>query len=550
MPKRKAPTRISGLTGSDDEDIMQLAGNDSARPQEQRDEPAAKKRRGRPRTSNDDAPESKPTAQDRKRESSTAAQSAPTATQRSTRRGRPRGDSRTSESGETKARAGTTTQEQPDEEAYDQENEDPLAHTETKTTRATKAAKPAPVRRRGRAPSVAKQVVTDGEFEYTPKGSRQGDAQKEPLAEPEASPRPRAAQRRNAARTGDSVNDEPVTDAVDESILPEEASSSHYVPSSAVKNARARLSSMRNTQDLSPRKRKSNDGEQSADPELRRRIGDVTKKHDALESKYRTLREIGIVEANSNMDKLRKQCETVSNASNDLVVALRSELEAQKTLGQQSRGLQKQLKDKDAEIARLRTEAEEARSQMAATQTEVKALQTKLAAARNTAASLENTVKVPGSAMKGGPANRAVVAANAEAAQMAQLKEDLYSDLTGLIIRDVKAREADHLYDCIQTGVNGSKSFAPGSLQIYIMLTMLQALHFKLAIPKVSSAEYEKAVFEYLPLLDANRDRELVDILPDFLIDHITFERDQAPKFYTRVIDALMKRRNSTAPRA
>ncbi|KAJ5273517.1 hypothetical protein N7478_008642 [Penicillium angulare] len=530
MPKRKAPTRISGLTGSDDEDIMQLAGNDSAPPQEPRDEPAAKKRRGRPRTSNDDAPESKPTAQDKKRESSTAAQPAPTATQRGTRRGRPRGDSRTSESGETKARAGTTTQEQQDEEAYNQENEDPLAHTESKTTSATKAAKPAPVRRRGRAPSVAKQVVTDGEFEYTPKGSRQDHAQKQSLAEPEASPRPRAAQRRNAAQTGDSANDEPTADVVDESILAEEASSTHYVPSSAVKNARARLSSMRNTQDLS-RKRKSNDGEQSADPELRRRIGDITKKHDALESKYRNLREIGIVEANSNMDKLRKQCETVSTASNDLVVALRSELEAQKTLGQQSRGLQKQLKDKDAEIARLRTEADEARSQMAATQTEVKALQTKLAAARNTAASLENTVKVPGSAMKGGPANRAVAAEAAQAAQMAQLKEDLYSDLTGLIIRDVKAREADHLYDCIQTGVNGT-------------------LHFKLAIPKVSSAEYEKAVFEYLPLLDANRDRELVDILPDFLIDHITFERDQAPKFYTRVIDALMKRRNSTAHRS
>lgn len=78
----------------------------------------------------------------------------------------------------------------------------------------------------------------------------------------------------------------------------------------------------------------------------------------------------------------------------------------------------------------------------------------------------------------------------------------------------------------------------------------LPALHFKLAIPKVPSSEYEKAVFEYLPLLDANRDRDLVDILPDFLIDHITFEREQAPKFYTRVIDALTKRRSSTASRA
>jgi chromosome segregation ATPase len=142
-----------------------------------------------------------------------------------------------------------------------------------------------------------------------------------------------------------------------------------------------------------------------------------------------------------------------------LVASLKSELEAQRALGQQSRGLQKQLKDRDTEMARLKAEAEEARSQLAATQSEVKALQTKLAAARNTAASLESVAKVPGSAIKGG-ANRATAAVTAEAAQAAQiasLKEELYTDLTGLIIRDVKNREGDDLYDCIQTGVNGSE---------------------------------------------------------------------------------------------
>lgn len=110
-------------------------------------------------------------------------------------------------------------------------------------------------------------------------------------------------------------------------------------------------------------------------------------------------------------------------------------------------------------MTRLKAEAEEARSQLAATQSEVKALQTKLAAARNTAASLESVAKVPGSTIKGG-SNRATAAVTAEAAQAAQiasLKEELYTDLTGLIIRDVKNREGDDLYDCIQTGVNGSE---------------------------------------------------------------------------------------------
>jgi hypothetical protein len=144
-----------------------------------------------------------------------------------------------------------------------------------------------------------------------------------------------------------------------------------------------------------------------------------------------------------------------------LVASLKAELEAQRKLGNQSRGLQKQLSDRDAEVIQLKSDADEARAQLASAQSEVKALQTKLAAARNTAASLEGAAaKVPGSAIKGGTANRANAVANAEAAQasqIAQLKEDLYSDLTGLIIRDIKNRDSEHVYDCIQTGINGSE---------------------------------------------------------------------------------------------
>jgi hypothetical protein len=45
----------------------------------------------------------------------------------------------------------------------------------------------------------------------------------------------------------------------------------------------------------------------------------------------------------------------------------------------------------------------------------------------------------------------------AHAAQVAQLKEDLYSDLTGLILRGVEIGSEADVYDCIQTGRNGSK---------------------------------------------------------------------------------------------
>lgn len=66
-------------------------------------------------------------------------------------------------------------------------------------------------------------------------------------------------------------------------------------------------------------------------------------------------------------------------------------------------------------------------------------------------------------------------------------------------------------------------------------------------MPHVSSANFENAEFQYLPLLDENRDRELVDLLPEYLTVDITFVRQQASKFYTRVIDALTKRRSSAA---
>jgi hypothetical protein len=73
------------------------------------------------------------------------------------------------------------------------------------------------------------------------------------------------------------------------------------------------------------------------------------------------------------------------------------------------------------------------------------------------------------------------------------------------------------------------------------------ALHFKLAVAQDSdsrrAASLESAEFHYMPLLDDNRDRELIDVLPDYLTVDITFSRQHASKFYSRVVDTLTKRR-------
>ncbi|KAE8161966.1 chromosome segregation protein Csm1/Pcs1-domain-containing protein [Aspergillus tamarii] len=515
-PKRKAAAKLSNLTESDNEDATQA--------QEPRDEERpTKKQRGRPRSK---SAELKPPIQSKNDTTAAPSKAPEAAPKRGTRRGRPRGSRGSLQS----VNQELEEQKEPEEgeedagphvpESAPASNDELVAsQPATRSTRSAKSAKPTTTRGRRKA-TAEKQVKTDGEFQYTPRSTRQHKSPVKGNEEAEQSTeKRRKADPQSEPEEEVSEGEKAAPDIVEETFVQEEHVESRPISMSPAKR---RQSTQRPLQS-SPQK-------SNAEPELRRKIGELTKKYDTLESRYRTLKEIGVVEANANMEKLRKQCEAMTNASNNLVAGLKAELEAQKALGQQSRTLQKQLQERDAEIAQMKLQVQDATSQLSSAQTEVKALQTKLAAARNTAASLESAAaKVPGSAIKGGN-NRANAAASAEAAQaaqFAQLKEDLYTDLTGLIIRDVKKGDSDNLYDCIQTGINGT-------------------LHFKLAVPHVSSANFENAEFQYVPLLDENRDRELIDILPEYLTVDITFVRQQASKFYTRVIDALTKRRTST----
>ncbi len=123
--------------------------------------------------------------------------------------------------------------------------------------------------------------------------------------------------------------------------------------------------------------------------------------------------------------------------------ALKQKLESQTT---ESKSLQ-------AQIALLTTSLSDA-------QNENKTLSAKLAATRTAAALVESVhTKTPGSALK--KANGGIrlmgTAEAAEMAQHAQLKEDLYRDLTGLYIRSVKRETEEEIFDCLQTGRNGSE---------------------------------------------------------------------------------------------
>ncbi|KAF2973344.1 hypothetical protein GQX73_g24 [Xylaria multiplex] len=234
------------------------------------------------------------------------------------------------------------------------------------------------------------------------------------------------------------------------------------------------------------------------DPALRRRIGELTRKHEALEAKYRDLREIGVQEAERNFDRLKKQGEERADTDKQLIATLKAQLAGGIEATKDAEQLRKQLEDK------------------------IKTLSTKLTAARST-----ETVnsKVPGSAMKNSHANNRHAVNAAEAAtQLAHKKENLYGDLTGLLVCGVKRENDEEVFDCVQTGRHGT-------------------LHFKLAIGiDGSSDKFEDAQFMYMPQLDAARDEELIDTLPDYLVEEITFPRLHAAKFYSRVVKALSDR--------
>jgi hypothetical protein len=68
-------------------------------------------------------------------------------------------------------------------------------------------------------------------------------------------------------------------------------------------------------------------------------------------------------------------------------------------------------------------------------------------------------------------------------------------------------------------------------------------LHFKLSIvPEDKSEDFDDIQFTYLPQLDSNRDRALLEILPDYLTEEITFPKLHAAKFYSRVMKFLTER--------
>lgn len=194
-------------------------------------------------------------------------------------------------------------------------------------------------------------------------------------------------------------------------------------------------------------------------PGSSRKIGELQAKLDKNELRYRNLKEVVVDEAKANYEKLRKQSEESAKTAKAIIAQLKADSAAKDAKLKEFRNLQKTLDEKDGEIAHHKEKAAKANAALAEAKDENKGIMTKLAAMKNAAANIEsvNAAKIPGSAQKPGATRIMGSAETVKAHQEAQLKISLYSDLTGLIVRGVKREEEEDVFDCIQTGKNGSK---------------------------------------------------------------------------------------------
>ena len=163
---------------------------------------------------------------------------------------------------------------------------------------------------------VAQQVKgiekeNDGEFEYTPTAARQVQpAVKQPDNAKKVLVNGRQAsvdQSRVIPETQPAPMD---TEATALSIEYDEADD--LVPQSAYRQVNHARANSKQRQPSVTRRRvgSASDTERgNKDPVIRRKLGEMTKKFENLDLKYRNLRDVGIKEAEANFEKLKKQSE-------------------------------------------------------------------------------------------------------------------------------------------------------------------------------------------------------------------------------------------------
>ncbi|OLL24222.1 Monopolin complex subunit pcs1 [Neolecta irregularis DAH-3] len=219
------------------------------------------------------------------------------------------------------------------------------------------------------------------------------------------------------------------------------------------------------------------------------KLEELRAKYTMMENRYNTLKQLKETETEKNFAKYKKLSEQRFQASDEVIKSLEAQVVSKSAVTEDIKTAKKASKAEKAEIQNLQNQVSSLREEL---------LQTK------------NTLQIATAKL----ANRKE---NNGSTGLSGFKEDLYADLTGLIIRDVKHSPEKTIYDCIQTGRN-------------------RTIHFKLSLNNTTNQT------EYVPLLDTNRDKQLIDLLPDYLVEEIQFDRDQAGSFFHRLCGVLQKK--------
>ncbi|KAF8472035.1 chromosome segregation protein Csm1/Pcs1-domain-containing protein [Kalaharituber pfeilii] len=259
----------------------------------------------------------------------------------------------------------------------------------------------------------------------------------------------------------------------------------------------------------------------TAEASLKQQLEGITKKFEEADRKLKALSKLRVTDAEQALEDYKKNMEARIAKSEDLTTALQKDLNAKQDLIIENKRLRKQLASKEAEIIAVQKQLEELEKEIYDVQTENQTLQAKLSIARS-------HVPVPGSAVKKHSRDQSLVNGNSHNDSIppgweAAAKEELYGDLSGLTILSIKLLPDNpnlRVFDCIQTGKNGT-------------------LHFKLTTP--CNSMHPEDEFTFTPHLDQNRDRVIYALLPEYLREEITFARGNATRFYVKVLNVVMK---------
>lgn len=354
----------------------------------------------------------------------------------------------------------------------------------------TEAAEPVKPAKRGRPAKAKKAQEEEEPAEEQPAPAKRGrkTAPKEPVAKKETKTKA-ATKSRSTKRGAESeaepeaftipeTQDEPEADPMDieDSIEDEEIPESMPPPPrpSARPSAR-RTAASRTRQPSATGRRAGSVSDTERDPAMRRKVGDLTKKLEAMAAKYETLKEVVTSSKESSFEQLKRRTDQVAKGMFQLSLSHKPQLTHPADQDAVIKALKQQVADLQSRTSELTTlnksitaltktnatltaENKKLADSLNTAQKENTTLNTKLAAARS---STQPETKVPGSAVKARTTG-VVLPGSAEAAKDAMLqkqKVEMYCDLTNLVIVGVKKNEDDEdVYDCLQTGRNGSKS--------------------------------------------------------------------------------------------